>query len=151
MVGKLVSTFYIAGEPIAKKRPRFVRVGKGVRTYSLQSTEEGRVLWEIIRQYGEGKAPLKGALRVDFDFIFSRPKSHYGTGRNANKLKASAPTFHVKKPDCDNLIKFYLDAMNEYIYKDDAQAVCGFSEKRYATMDESAKTIIKIIQLEEAV
>jgi len=141
--------FIIAGEPIAKKRPRFVRTGlKGVRTYSLQATEEGRVLWEIIRQFGEGIEPMLGALRVDMEFVSSRAKSHYGTGRNAAKLKTSAPKFHVKKNDLDNNYKFYLDAMNQYIYVDDAQVVCGYIEKRYADHGESARTIIIITELE---
>jgi len=136
----------ILGAPIAKKRPRFVRVGKGVRTYSAQDTEEGRFLWEILMQHN---VPIfTKALRVDFEFIFSRPKSHFGTGRNANKLKPSAPKFFIKKPDYDNLEKFALDAMNNHVYTDDNLVAGGFTWKRYAKYGEHNKTVITIMELE---
>src|SRR5574343_290673 len=40
-------TLTIPGNPIAKKRPRFVRRGKFVGTYNCQETEEGRFKWEL--------------------------------------------------------------------------------------------------------
>ena len=34
---------------------------------------------------------LEGPVRVTLMFRFPRPKGHYGTGRNADKVKDSAP------------------------------------------------------------
>ena len=62
-----------------------------------------------------------------------RPKNHYGTGKNSDKLKKSAPQiYHSKKPDIDNLTKIYLDAMEkaEYFYND-SQVVMLQVEKIY--------------------
>jgi len=54
-------------------------------------------------------------------FYFKRPKSHYGTGKNANRVKESAPMNHIQTPDLDNLVKFLSDAFNGTFYKDDSQ------------------------------
>ena len=41
--------------------------------------------------------PLSGAVEVSILFLFPRPKKHFGTGKNANKLKANAPVFVIEK------------------------------------------------------
>ena len=41
------------------------------------------------------------------NFRFVRPKSHYGTGRNAKKLKPSAPPHHTQKPDATKLLRIF--------------------------------------------
>ena len=38
---------------------------------------------------------LDGPVSVTVDFYLPRPKSHYGTGRNAGALKPSAPAEHL--------------------------------------------------------
>ena len=42
--------------------------------------------------------PLTGAVAVDVVFTFARPKNHYGTGRNADVIKESAPEHHIQAP-----------------------------------------------------
>ena len=58
--------------------------------------------------------------------IFARPrlKWHFGTGRNAGKLKASAPSHPTTKPDSIKLTRAVEDALTGVIWADDAQ-VCG--------------------------
>ena len=128
----------IPGPPIAKKRPRFARIGKGVRTYSDQQTEEGKFLLLAQQQVTE---QMEGPLKVSCCFYMPRPKGHYGTGRNAGKLKASAPRWHTNKPDIDNYIKFLLDCLNGLAWKDDAQIVFLDAIKCYA---ETPKTVIEV-------
>ena len=119
----------IPGRPVAKARPRFARRGKFVTTYNDQQTEEGKVLFEIQKQWQ--RAPLAGPLAIEFGFYMPRPKGHYGTGRNAEKLKMSVPAYPVTKPDIDNLIKFYLDCMNGVVFEDDRQIVICHAIKEY--------------------
>ena len=120
----------IKGKPIAKKRPRFARVGKFSKTYNDQETEESRWLWEAQQQIDE--PPLQGAVELFINFHFKRPKGHFGTGRNAGKLKPSAPAEHIIKPDTDNLIKFALDCLNLVAFEDDSQIVIIHAAKLYA-------------------
>ncbi len=113
---------FLAATPIAKKRPRFSRIGKHVVAYSDQKEEERKFVAYIKRQIGDTEL-LTGPLRINLLFGMPRPKSHFGTGRNAGKLKPSAPEYHTKKPDIDNLEKFVLDCLNGVVFKDDSQVV----------------------------
>jgi Holliday junction resolvase RusA-like endonuclease len=72
-----------------------------------------------------------------------RPLSHYGTGKNRNKLKSASPEWHSKKPDLDNLVKFVKDCLNGIAWKDDAQVVTLAATKKY---DENPRTMIEINQ-----
>ena len=135
----------IPGKPIAKSRPRFVRRGEYVITYNAQETEEGR--W-LLSARGQIPEPIQGPVEMFCEFIFDRPKSHYGTGKNSNKLKPSAPAYHTQKPDTSNLIKWVEDCLNTEAYKDDSQIVELTGIKRWADIGEGAKTVISMIELE---
>lgn len=76
--------------------------------------------------------PLEGPLDVSLSFFFPRPKSHYGTGKNSELVKTSAPVHHAQKPDIDNVIKSTLDGMNGVLYGDDKQVIRIWAEKRWA-------------------
>ena len=129
----------IPGKPVAKKRPRFARIGKGVRTYSDQGTEEGRFLLFL---QAAGYNPMSGPLSVDLEFILPRPKSHYGTGRNSGKLKwKMLDALPISKPDVDNFAKFALDVCNGILWRDDAAVVHLRAFKRYGV---KPRTIIQI-------
>lgn len=69
-----------------------------------------------------------GPVAVAMDFRFERPASHFGTGRNAGRLKDSAPTYPTSRSylaggDIDKLVRAVLDAMSRTVYHDDAQVV----------------------------
>ncbi|MFH1614892.1 MAG: RusA family crossover junction endodeoxyribonuclease [Planctomycetota bacterium] len=116
--------FTILGNPIAQKRHRSVRRGNFIGQYdpSLQNKEDFRA---TIQQYAP-KELLTGPLRIDIAWFFARPKSHFGTGKNAGKLKASAHEYwHTKKPDRDNLDKFILDSLTGVFFKDDSIVCAG--------------------------
>jgi Holliday junction resolvase RusA-like endonuclease len=77
--------------------------------------------------------PLPGAVNVSITFYLTRPKAHYGTGRNALVLKASAPLYPAVKPDIDKLVRSTLDALTSAgAYADDARVVDLHTGKRYA-------------------
>ena len=59
---------------------------------------------------------------VQLDFYLSRPKSHYGTGRNAQKIKESAPSW-PGRPDVDKLARAVLDALTGLVIADDSTVV----------------------------
>lgn len=79
-----------------------------------------------------GETPLlEGALELCVDFTFPRPKSHYGSGKNASVLKVSAPVFHRSKPDCDKLVRAIGDAITGTVVRDDSQLSRVIATKRY--------------------
>jgi len=142
-------TFRIYGNPIAKARPRFFRRGKFTGTYDSQKMEAGKWMLQLQEQASQQMdAPLTGPLMADFQFYFSRPKNHYGTGRNAGKLKDSAPKYCTNAKDFDNLAKFSADCMNSIVYKDDRQIVDAAIHKRYVdSFNDQPLTIIFLWEL----
>jgi Holliday junction resolvase RusA-like endonuclease len=89
--------------------------------------------------------PLTGPLNAEILFYFSRPKSHYRTGKYNNELKKSAPSFHSGRCDLDNLIKFVLDSLNKHAYEDDSQISVIRSAKYYT--NDKPSVHVKLAQI----
>ncbi len=70
-----------------------------------------------------GCDPFTGPLQVWFTFTFPRPRCHYGSGRNADKLKASAPYYHAKAPDTTKLVRAAEDSLKNICWSDDSLIV----------------------------
>lgn len=75
---------------------------------------------------------LRCPLRVTFTFFVHRPKGHYGSGKNADSVKASAPNFPAGKPDVLKLARAVEDALSGIVWVDDAQIVQEILAKEYA-------------------
>jgi Holliday junction resolvase RusA-like endonuclease len=138
--------FFIHGTPKPQARPRAVRRGRFSTVYS-ETTE-----WKEGCKYqaSQIEGPCFGtAIEVNLYFQFHRPKSHYGTGKNADKLKASAPKHHVKKPDKDNLEKAVTDALvNAGLLEDDSIIIRGMTSKTYVTKGEDSGCWVEINQID---
>lgn len=78
-----------------------------------------------------GQPLLTGPLKLQVVFVFPRPKSHTGTGRNDGVLKASAPLFHSVKPDTDKLLRAIGDSLSGTVIRDDAQIATVTASKLY--------------------
>jgi Holliday junction resolvase RusA-like endonuclease len=74
------------------------------------------------------------AVSIAATFYVARPAYHFGTGRNAGRLKPSAPAFPVKRSggDLDKLARALLDALTGIVYRDDSQVVELDLRKRFA-------------------
>lgn len=70
-----------------------------------------------------GWLPLDGPLLVSMVFTFARPKGHFGTGRNAGRVKPSAPPRPAGTPDLSKLVRSTEDALTGLIWADDARVV----------------------------
>ena len=93
--------------------------------------------------------PIEGPVELSLAFFFPRPKSHYGTGKNSELVKPSAPVHHAQKPDIDNVIKSTLDAMNGILYQDDKQVIRLQAEKRWAHHPDQAGLALLVTGDEE--
>lgn len=74
---------------------------------------------------------IRGPVNVSLLCYFARPKGHYGTGRNAGKLKASAPLVMAVMPDIDKLARCALDALTGIVFADDGQVAYLHVRKLY--------------------
>ena len=79
--------------------------------------------------------PLEGALYVEISFGLPRPKSHFGTGKNAPFLRRGAPMAHTKKPDVGKLARAVEDALSGIVWRDDRQIVCALCYKEYTVTE----------------
>lgn len=78
--------------------------------------------------------PVRGPVVVTITFYFARPRSHYGTGRNAARLRPTAPPFPTSRRhgDVDKLERATLDALVwAGAIDDDAMVVDLHAQKRY--------------------
>ena len=120
--------FDVPGEPFAKQRPRATRKGRFLTIYTPRETKlyEAKVRKEYDKIYHDQY--LDGDLTVEIEGIFGIPKS---VGKNKAMLMEDNQIPHNKKPDCDNMAKICLDALNGIAYPDDAQISKLYIEKRF--------------------
>lgn len=147
--------FTVLGEPAPKGSSRaFARPGGGAVLVPGGSkvNREKVKSWDVAvaetaKAAMAGREIIAGPCRVDVIFRFNRPRSHFGSGKNAGKVKATAPDHHTVKPDRDKLVRATLDAMTGIVYIDDAQACEGDERKVYASPGEGAGAIITVLAL----
>ena len=127
--------FKVIGTPKPQSRPKAFSRGKFTSVYSPVTAWRNDVKYAAHKIY-EKQGQIDGAVIVDIEYYFKRPKSHYGTGKNSDVLKASAPKNMVKRPDLDNLNKAVLDAIQDAnLMADDSAVVRLMSTKHYVFRD----------------
>jgi Holliday junction resolvase RusA-like endonuclease len=128
-------TFFVAGipKPAGSKRGFYIKkLNRVVITDDCATSRDWKtdVKHEAQRQYS-GEL-WDGPISVKFTFYIVRPKSHYRTGKNADKLRDSAPSFPTSKPDALKLARGVEDALTGVIWKDDSLIVDEVLHKRFA-------------------
>lgn len=89
---------------------------------------------DAAHQVADGR-PLDGCLRVTLAFYLERPSSHYGSGKNAGDVRASAPRRPWSKPDVDKLQRQILDCLTQSgLIRDDSRVVSCVADKWYAAL-----------------
>ena len=140
-------TIAVLGEPKAQPRPKaFARKFKSgqvmARVYTPGTAEEWKSQIAVAARELVPFPPLAGPLRVDIEFRFSRPKSHYLT----RGLRPDAPYYHTSRPDRDNLDKAVMDALTTLgFWCDDSQVCSGEVVKIY--VEERPGAVITVTSL----
>lgn len=130
--------FIVHGTPKALKRHRTGKFGN----YDPSKLDKETFL--ILAHKHRPSKPLDCPIKLSLTFQFPRPKSHFGTGKNSERLKDNAPYWHTSTPDTDNLVKMVADALNGVYWKDDS-CICDISAiKMYS---QSPKTIVVIEEI----
>lgn len=137
--GRGVIELWIPGEPKALKRHR---MGRGF-SYDPSRADKSSLLVKAMQS--RPSRPLSAPLRVRVEFVFTRPKHHYGTGRYAGVVKRSAPIHHTTRPDADNCLKLVFDALNGVYWRDDALIASLTATKRYGEAPGIMLTIEELV------
>lgn len=130
----------IPGDPVP-----WARAGKHGKRHFTKAPQARhmRAIQKAWQAAGCPRLPDEG-LTLSAQFYLERPKTHLGTGRNAGRLKPSAPPAPLGLPDTSNLLKLVEDALNELLWRDDSLIVClSGVNKLYARPGEPGRTVIK--------
>jgi|SRR6478609_7906131 len=120
----------IPGKPVALSRTSAGQFGG--RYLAPNSSKQIGAIVDAWERAGQPRFEDDLPLMLEAAFIFDRPASHFGTGRNAGVLKQSARPHPTGRPDLSNLVKLVEDALNENAFKDDSRIVAyGATGKRY--------------------
>lgn len=143
--------FFVPGIPAPQGSKRHVGGGRMVESSKRLPGWRSDVAWRATQAMsGQQAIPRGVAVRVDLRFNFTRPRGHYGTGRNADRLKPTAPQHHTVKPDVDKLERAILDALTGVVWHDDSQVVCVTKWKVYDDRQPGASIAITPIDQEAA-
>ena len=134
--------FTVEVTPKAKARPRFVRRGKFVQTYTPKTTldYEKKIAEEYLLQGGEVfEHPYLG---MSITAYFPIPK---GTRKSDRLLLETECVPYDKHIDLDNLAKAVMDAVIGVAYLDDKQIVSLKVRKYYGKV---GRVVVKIKEIE---
>lgn len=136
--------FSVNIKPRSKGRPRFVRRGNFVSTYTPKTTVEyEKIIKNAFIEQCKDKYDKEyiGAVKVSIWAYFEPPKSY-----SKKKKEELIGTPHLKKSDADNIGKAILDALNGIAWKDDSQ-ICDIDIHKYYERED--KIIVNIDYMEK--
>lgn len=125
--------FFVPGVPAPQGSKRAVTRGREV--VLIEMSKRVKPWRQAVATVASLHPPLPAGspLHLVVTFRMPRPKAHYGTGRNAAVLKASAPSLVARTPDLDKLLRSTCDGLTESgLIGDDSLIVAVTALKRYA-------------------
>ncbi len=132
---------HLSGQPQTKGRPRVVKHGKHVHTYTPKHTKNYE---NYVRGIGEEHFEKPTDQPVKITMIFRMKRPSYITWKTIDMVEVGSPN----RPDLSNLEKAVEDALDGVAYRDDGQIYCKRSFKVYHSGDGKPETIV-IIEWEE--
>lgn len=129
-------TFEIQGQPV----PWSAHRGYGRRSFNPKFKEKQYYQWQIRSQFNR-ENPIGGPVRLHISFYLPIPK---GTSFIRRKQMLNGKSFHIKRPDLDNLNKFLEDCLKTIVFEDDSQVCEIVSKKIYG---EIPKTVVQVEEL----
>ena len=142
-------TIRVVGIPAPQGSKTLTRWGAMIEASKKVKPWRTDVKEAALECYSSGALNLP--VRADIEFVFPRPKSHYGTGKNADVLKPSAPKYCVQVEVMEILISLSrstLDGLSVSaggsVLEDDSLVVELNTKKRYINKDELPGAYIAI-------
>lgn len=123
--------FFVHGLPVPQGSKKVFR-GNIVDVAKADLRDWRQAIAKECKAEMNGASPLIGPVSVIARFFLTRPKGHYGTGKNAFTVKDSAPIAPKVRPDIDKLARSVLDALTGVAFRDDGQVARLMVEKLWA-------------------
>lgn len=143
--------FTVYGKPAQMGSKKAFYAPKLKRAFVVDDNSEKRKAWAHAvsceaADAMHGRVLIDEPVRLLVEFFFARPATHFGSGKNAGRLKATAPVRHAQSPDLDKLVRCLGDALTGIVYRDD-KLVCELTASRHWT--EGQECAIVRVQLAE--
>ncbi len=147
-----VVEFRVFGLPAPQGSKR--HLGNGIMVESSKKVRPWRqdVMATSGREY-KGEV-ITSPVRLEIDFFFPRPKSHYRTGKYSDLLKADAPLYASShgQGDLDKLLRSTIDSLSFVtggcVIRDDCLVVSISSTKQYANEVSPPGAAIKVLLMQ---
>lgn len=140
----------VAGEPVGKGRPRVVRQGPFVRTFTPDKTVAWERRAELVAREAWRRDPLprEGVeIVVLVEAIHDRPKDLVPKPKGRKRIPAGRIACR-KKPDIDNVVKSVLDALVlARVLEDDVTVSSVVATKAYRALDEGPAVRVRLFAL----
>lgn len=142
--------YRVFGEPVALGRVRAANVGGHIRTYTpAKSAEEKAAVRAIAQQAMVEQCwkmpsvdmPIKVELTI-------KCKCPLAKAKWLHTAAAKGIVVPLTKPDVDNVLKLYLDAMNEVVFPDDKQVYQIVVSKQYLSEQDLEQGLGPYIEVE---
>lgn len=135
------TTITVAGVPVAQPRQRHTRTGFNYTPASHPSNT-----WKalIAMKWSEavGQRRYTGPIRLELYLRLPRPQ------RLSARKFAGLRVPHSARPDCDNLAKACMDALNRIAWTDDSSICQLYVEKCYAASGETPHAVIVVSDIQ---
>jgi Holliday junction resolvase RusA-like endonuclease len=132
-------TVVVAGEPMAKARPRLTRRGIA---YTPAHTRKYEAHGRLAAQVAMGdRPPIEVPVRLELVAELPIPVSWSGCRR---ALAVRGDLLPTSRPDVDNYIKAGLDSLNEIVLWDDSQVVEITARKRFSVAPKLVMTVFPL-------
>lgn len=128
-------TFTVPGKPIGQPRHRSKRTGH----HYIPADHAIHAYKDLIRLSCKQRHPFEGPVSVKITAYMPRPAD-----QKKDKLLPEMACPHIGTPDCDNIAKGILDALNGKAWRDDKQVNEITVRKLFVPRGTEPKTIITI-------
>lgn len=130
--------------PVSQIRPRFARRGRFVATYDPPKVKayKAQVAWLGKQQMAAaGQELFDGCLLVNMYFYRPIQKS---ISKAEHKRRTNGQSMPNVKPDADNYVKAFFDALNGIVWTDDAKITDFSAHKRYSEKPHIEMEVLKL-------
>jgi Holliday junction resolvase RusA-like endonuclease len=134
-----MTTIIIPGDAVSRPRQRVGVIAGKARTFTDGKHPIHAYKAAIKLAWNATEAgPIAGPVTMRIEAVFTRPQAKVW------KTKPMPSYPHTIKPDCDNVAKSVMDALNGIAYRDDSQVFMVTVTKRVAAGDEQPRTEVHV-------
>jgi Holliday junction resolvase RusA-like endonuclease len=140
--GFMVVSFWVPGVPQpGGSKKGFVVAGRAVIVEDAKRNKPWRASVAMAAGMAYDGEPMDRPLAVLFQFVFVRPRGHYGK----RGLRPSAPPFPAIRPDVLKLARSTEDALTGILWRDDSRTVHLTATKRWGDQAGCLVTVCEIV------